>query len=184
MGPSLHKTPTWDKNTELAERQTNTERQLRKTKKSDHSKLANIFSLFKVPRHCLPYSKVFFVPRDCFMQRAHWTHYLLLWSAVLYQPIREVCKSCIVSQVRTEGKIEIQTLSSKGNKIGFSKQMKVIKVWQVCVLSKLQHCAIAHFFRKCRTIISTRPGAKGHEEGMITCTYVYIRIPNVHFLLI
>ena len=33
-------------------------------------------------------------------------------------------------------------------------------------------------------IISRRPGAKGHEEGMFTCTYVYIRIPNVHFLII
>ena len=33
-------------------------------------------------------------------------------------------------------------------------------------------------------IISTRPGAKGHEQGMFTCTYVYIRIPNVHFLII
>jgi len=43
MGP-LHKRPTWDKNTDLAERQTNYKETIRKMKKSDHSKWANILS--------------------------------------------------------------------------------------------------------------------------------------------
>ena len=159
-------------------------------KKSDHSKLANnSFLTFQGT------TALFALQRGVFC-----TKWLLHAKGPLNSlPPALECMQCstnrsaesarvaYVSRVRTEGKIEIQNveLIPRETKLVSQSKWKLLKFDKYVFLANCSIAPLPTFSENAALyIISTRPGAKGHEEGMFTCTYVYIRIPNVHFLII
>ena len=160
-------------------------------KKSDHSKLANnsfltfqgtTYGIVCLTARCFLYQ----VTTSCkgpieLITSCFGVH------AVLYQPISGVCKSCIYFPSKNRGKdwdSNVELIPRETKLVSQSK-WKLLKFDKYVFLANCSIAPLPTFSENAALyIISTRPGAKGHEEGMFTCTYVYIRIPNVHFLII